>query len=86
MSVYCPKCKQEGRVLDSRLVPESGVRLRRRECLECEMRWNTWEVGHDMGVGDLRRQNAELRKAIAEIRSALGALIKTPSGIVPEDR
>jgi transcriptional regulator NrdR family protein len=62
--------------LDSRLVPDSGCRIRRRECLECETRWNTYEVGHDMGVGQLRQQNADLRKAIAEIRSALGALIK----------
>jgi transcriptional regulator NrdR family protein len=76
MSVLCPKCKKEGAVLDSRLIAESGTRIRRRECIDCEVRWNTWEVGHDMGIGDLRRQNQELRKAISEIRSALGALIK----------
>lgn len=63
-------------MLDSRLISESGTRIRRRECEDCEVRWNTWEVGHDMGVGELRRQNMDMKKAIADIRSALGALIK----------
>jgi transcriptional regulator NrdR family protein len=38
---HCPKCHQDSRVVNTRPAPMS--RKRRRECLACAYRWNTYE-------------------------------------------
>ena len=41
----CPFCGyEESKVLETRMVPERNSIKRRRECLECQKRFNTFEV------------------------------------------
>lgn len=50
----CPECGTvDDRVVDSR-VSDDGRRFRRRECLDCGARWNTWEVTQEE-MGELCR-------------------------------
>lgn len=43
--MHCPFCNAfETKVIDSRLVAEGGQIRRRRECLECNERFTTYEV------------------------------------------
>jgi len=43
-SVRCPWCAGlEDKVVDSRLADDGGAIRRRRECLECERRFTTYE-------------------------------------------
>ena len=50
----CPDCGSwDSRVLESRRRPETGWHYRRRECLNCDHRWGTYEVpAQDVNVGD----------------------------------
>lgn len=43
----CPACHGDSKVVDSRRDLFRHARRRRRECLSCEYRWNTWEVAAD---------------------------------------
>lgn len=38
---HCPKCGRDSRVINTR--PALMARKRRRECLVCAHRWNTFE-------------------------------------------
>lgn len=43
--MYCPFCKAEDtKVIDSRLVDEGDQVRRRRECVECNERFTTYEI------------------------------------------
>ena len=43
--MYCPFCSAfDARVIDSRLVADGGQVRRRRECLECNERFTTYEL------------------------------------------
>ncbi len=41
--MYCPLCQSKTRVLDSRVAQSALAIRRRRECLECEFRFSTYE-------------------------------------------
>ena len=43
-SMKCPYCGSESKVLDTRTLNEGATIKRRRECLECQKRFNTFEV------------------------------------------
>lgn len=47
--MYCPVCQAvDTKVIDSRLVDEGAQVRRRRECLECHERFNTFEVAESI--------------------------------------
>lgn len=47
--ICCPFCGNEkSRVTDTNKI-ENGIR-RRRECCECRMRWNTFEVSEEIDI------------------------------------
>jgi len=52
----CPRCKSDNdRVVDSRSSSDGGVIRRRRECLECFLRYTTYErieTTRDLGQGE----------------------------------
>jgi len=41
--MYCPLCQSKTRVLDSRVAQNNLAIRRRRECLECDFRFSTYE-------------------------------------------
>lgn len=45
----CPKCNHETRVVDSRSRAGSII-CRRRECIKCKLRFNTWESPQNIDV------------------------------------
>jgi transcriptional repressor NrdR len=46
--MYCPFCYTEDtKVIDSRLVAQGEQVRRRRECLECQQRFTTFDAAHD---------------------------------------
>ena len=76
--MYCPYCNHsESRVIDSREAPE-GVR-RRRECLQCGLRYTTYERIQSTALmvakRDGRREDFHRDKLIASI---LKACVKRP--------
>ena len=76
--MYCPYCNHsESRVIDSREAPE-GVR-RRRECLQCGLRYTTYEriqsIALMVAKRDGRREDFHRDKLIASI---LKACVKRP--------
>ena len=46
----CPYCGSESKVLDTRTLGEGATIKRRRECLECQKRFNTFEVLEDVQI------------------------------------
>ena len=45
---YCPKCNhEESKVYETLLLPDLGVRQRRRRCFNCDHRWATVETTRD---------------------------------------
>lgn len=74
MSIDCPSCGKEGRVVDTRR--HGKLRWRRRECSPCDQRWSTWEVGGDDETRQLLERNNLYREVVSDIRAALGRLIE----------
>lgn len=71
----CPYCGyQEDKVLDSRSARDGEVVKRRRECLECGRRFNTYEHIEEMQVmvikKDQRREPFDRNKVLRGMRSA----------------
>ncbi len=68
MSIICAKCKEPGRVVDSRR--HGQTMWRRREC--CGERWTTIEYGNNDELHALRAEVAKYKQMIHDIRAALG--------------
>ncbi len=69
MSVNCPKCKNIGRVIDTRR--HGDTMWRRREC--CGERWTTIEGGDSHQELKMLRASVEkYRNMIGGVRAALG--------------
>src|SRR5213593_3317986 len=71
----CSKCGcQEDKVIDSRASREGAVIRRRRECLECENRFTTYEQIEQEGLfvvkRDGRREEFSTEKLLSGIRKA----------------
>ena len=78
--MHCPFCQwPETKVVDSRLTTEGDQIRRRRQCLSCNVRFNTYEVA-ELSMPRLVKRNGE-REAFSEskLRSGLvKALEKRP--------
>lgn len=57
--MICLKCSKESKVIDSRI--ENGLIKRRRECLECKHRWNTYELHSDLCSSLVKKQNKKYK-------------------------
>jgi len=73
--VKCPSCGyQETKVIDSRLNTDGTSIRRRRECLECEKRFTTYEYVEQVPLlvvkRDGRRQPFDRKKIIAGLMKA----------------
>ena len=71
----CPFCGSlDSKVIDSRHTEESNAIKRRRECLECEKRFSTYEKIETMPIMVIKkngvRQDFERRKILEGIRHA----------------
>lgn len=71
----CPKCAcQDDKVIDSRSSKEGATIRRRRECLQCEHRFTTYEqIEHELLVivkRDGRREDFSREKLIASFKRA----------------
>jgi transcriptional repressor NrdR len=71
----CPYCAHlEDRVLDSRAVREGAEIKRRRECLECQRRFTTYETIEDMAImvvkKDGRREAFNRHKVLEGLQAA----------------
>ncbi len=54
--MFCPYCKSEDtKVIDKRDNPESGVTRRRRECIECQKRFTTYERIENITMNVIKR-------------------------------
>jgi len=73
--VYCPFCNHpDTKVIDARNQRDAPVKRRRRECIECERRFTTYERIEDLlpmvVKRDGRRESFERRKIIDGILKA----------------
>lgn len=69
-AVVCPKCGQfNSRVIDSRGFAQRRYIRRRRECLDCQSRYTTYESEHNPATLD--RMTRELQRMAADIREGL---------------
>jgi transcriptional repressor NrdR len=71
----CPKCTSiEDKVIDSRISKEGNSIRRRRECLECGLRFTTTEMLVREGIGvikrDGRREEFDREKLVRAVRAA----------------
>jgi transcriptional repressor NrdR len=71
----CPKCTSiEDKVIDSRISKEGNTIRRRRECLECGLRFTTTETLVRDGIAvikrDSRREEFDREKLIRAVRAA----------------
>ena len=72
----CPYCgDEESKVIDSRPTEDSERIRRRRECLNCHMRFTTYEVVETVPLIVIKKDNSRepfdrLRQAPGELRSA----------------
>jgi transcriptional repressor NrdR len=71
----CPKCTSiEDKVIDSRISKEGSSIRRRRECLECGLRFTTTEMLVREGIGvikrDGRREEFDREKLVRAVRAA----------------
>jgi transcriptional repressor NrdR len=79
----CPFCRDlENKVIDSRLTQEGDVIRRRRECLECQRRFTTYERAEEalpmVVKKDGRRESFDRKKIVAGLKRACE---KRPVGI-----
>jgi transcriptional repressor NrdR len=71
----CPKCTSiEDKVIDSRISKEGNTIRRRRECLECGLRFTTTEMLVRDGIAvlkrDGRREEFDREKLVRAVRAA----------------
>ena len=72
--MLCPKCSsQEDKVIDSRLSKDGTSIRRRRECLECEGRFTTYEQIERVELLAVKRDG---RREAFDRQKLLGSLIK----------
>lgn len=58
----CPRCKQDNdRVVDSRAAADGGAIRRRRECLECYLRYTTYERVEDTPLRVIKKSGERVR-------------------------
>jgi len=58
----CPRCKQDNdRVVDSRAAAEGASIRRRRECLECFLRYTTYERVEDTPLRVIKKSGERVR-------------------------
>ncbi len=58
----CPRCKQDNdRVVDSRAAADGGAIRRRRECLECFLRYTTYERVEDTPLRVIKKSGERVR-------------------------
>jgi len=58
----CPHCKQDNdRVVDSRLTNEGAVIRRRRECLDCYLRYTTYERVEETPLRVVKKSGERVR-------------------------
>ena len=70
----CPYCSNpESKVIDSRPVPEGNSIRRRRECLECGKRFNTFEIVEYVQIIVIKKDGA---KELFDKTKLLGGLLK----------
>ena len=82
----CPKCGcQEDKVVDSRASSEGATIRRRRECLQCEHRFTTYEEVEHEGLMVLKRdgrhEEFSREKLISGIRKACQKRPVTPKAM-----
>lgn len=78
--MQCPRCKNaDTKVVDSRLVSDGNAVRRRRQCLECEMRFTTYEKFEWILPKIVKRDGVRESYNEAKLRSGLErALEKRP--------
>ena len=70
----CPYCSHpESKVIDSRPVPEGNSIRRRRECLECGKRFNTFEIVEYVQIIVIKKDGS---KELFDKTKLLGGLLK----------
>jgi transcriptional repressor NrdR len=70
----CPYCAHgESKVIDSRPVPEGNSIRRRRECLECGKRFNTFELVESVQIIVIKKDGS---KELFDKTKLLGGLLK----------
>lgn len=58
----CPRCKQDNdRVVDSRAAADGGAIRRRRECLQCFLRYTTYERVEDTPLRVIKKSGERVR-------------------------
>jgi len=58
----CPRCKEDNdRVVDSRAAADGGAIRRRRECLECYLRYTTYERVEDTPLRVVKKSGERVR-------------------------
>ena len=58
----CPRCKQDNdRVVDSRAAADGSAIRRRRECLECYLRYTTYERVEDTPLRVIKKSGERVR-------------------------
>ena len=73
--IHCPNCESTfSHVINTELVKDAIKR--RRECLECGVRWNTFECMEHRDEA-LERQKNELIYAITDTKAAIQKAIKS---------
>jgi len=70
VSICCPKCGKEGKVIETR--KRDGIAVRRRRCIRCIERWTTWEAGDNSATAASVRMATlkKMREAIDQIERA----------------
>ena len=81
--MYCPFCHaEETKVVDSRLVVDGAQVRRRRECLECQERFTTFETAELIMPLIIKRDGRRKPFSIDNLRSGmLRALEKRPVSV-----
>lgn len=81
--MYCPFCHaEETKVLDSRLVAEGSQVRRRRQCLQCQERFTTFETAELIMPAIIKRDGRREPFNLINLRSGmLRALEKRPVSV-----
>ena len=71
----CPYCdNQESKVVDSRYI-QDGIR-RRRECLMCSLRFNTYEKIHSQLLNVIKRDNSKETFSVEKLTKSISTACK----------